>query len=386
MRPPRPAAAAALTALVISLAAGTAAAEPAERSHRPARPVVVVSGLNNPRQLSLTRAGELLIAEAGVGGTLAGYDDPERGPQGIGETGSVSAVRSPAVAAGTAPHRIVTGLLSAAGPDGLAAVGADGVSADNLGTISIQLTRLPAAAVPPRDAPANGRLLRATGRSGNIRPVADIAGYEFQHNPDGQDVYSDPYAVLQRRHDVLVADAGGNDVLRVDRQGRISTFAVLPNVVSDSCLVQQAAGCQFVPAALAADRQGNVYVGGLAGLVPDQGTVVEFSPDGTRVLASWTGFSGVSGLAVDDVGTLYVSQLLRPEVAPRQPGLLGVLTRLTRDGRRTDLDVPFPAGVATDNRGNVYVAAFSTAPGTGLPDGSGRPIPGTSGQIWRVHW
>jgi hypothetical protein len=44
--------------------------------------------------------------------------------------------------------------------------------------------------------------------------------------------------------------------------------------------------------------------------------------------------------------------------------------------------VPFPAGIVLDHHGTVYVAAFSTAPSTGL----GIPGQDTSGQIWRLRF
>ena len=62
----------------------------------------------------------------------------------------------------------------------------------------------------------------------------------------------------------------------------------------------------------------------------------------------------------------------------------GVLTKVSRDGTRTDKDVPFPAGVAVDSWNNVYVAAFSVAPDTGFADAP--PGVDTSGQIWRLRF
>lgn len=360
------------------------------------RPTVVVSGLNNPRQLSLVQPGVLLIAEAGKGGTLATIDDPEGGTQGIGRTGSISAVVLPGLVRNAHPHRIVSGLLSAAGPDGSGAVGPDGVSARRLDDISIQETFFPPAAVASIPGSSeNGKLLSASlWRPGRLRPVADIAGYESSKNPDGQEINSDPYAVLQVGDYKLVADAAGNDVLKVDRWGNISTWHVFPNIVNATCLdpsLQQPPpnlpGCQFVPDSLARDRWGNIYVGGLGGLVPGQGTVVKLTADGRQVLRSWTGFTAVSGVAVNNWGDVYVSQLFADEAAPVNPAIQGVLTKISTGGHQTNVDVPFPAGVVTDNCGNVFVSAFSIAPDTGLADpSSGHVVPGTSGQVWRLRW
>jgi hypothetical protein len=49
--------------------------------------------------------------------------------------------------------------------------------------------------------------------------------------------------------------------------------------------------------------------------------------------------------------------------------------------RRTNMDVPFPAGVAVDKTNNVYVSTLSLSPDTGV----GIPGIDTSGQVWRVR-
>ena len=95
-----------------------------------------------------------------------------------------------------------------------------------------------------------------------------------------------------------------------------------------------------------------------------------------RLVRTWTGFTTVTGVAVGTDGSLYVSQLFAE--AADGGAVPGVVTKVTPDGTRTSVDVPFPAGIAVDNADNVYVAAFSTASedGLGLPD--------SSGQIWRL--
>jgi len=385
--------AATATALAVPLTAGVASAAPATPT-----PTVVVSGLNNPRQLSIGQYGVMLIAEAGKGGTLASIADPEGGTQGIGLTGSVSEVWEPRFTSNSKPKRIVKGLLSAAGADGSGAVGPDGVSAWKLENIAIQETAFPPdalATVPAKAAATNGQLLTMSQwHPRQLAPLADLAGYEATVNPDGQEINPDPYAVLRVGDHWLVADAGGNDVLKIDKRGHISTWHVFDNIVNATCLdpsLQQPPpskpGCQYVPTSLAMDKHGNIYVGGLGGLVPGQGSVTELSPDGQTVLANWTGFTGVTGVAVSGRGDVYVSQLFAPEANPINPAIQGVLTKISHTGTQTSVDVPFPAGVALDGHGNVYVSAFSIAPDTGLVDpSSGMAVPGTSGQVWRLHW
>jgi hypothetical protein len=64
------------------------------------------------------------------------------------------------------------------------------------------------------------------------------------------------------------------------------------------------------------------------------------------------------------------------------PGAQGVLTKIAPNGTRTNMDVPFPAGVAVDTWNNVYVSAFAISPDGGL----GIPGLDTSGQVWRVRF
>jgi hypothetical protein len=348
----------------------------------------VVSGLNNPRQLSLVNGKVLLIAEAGKGGKVATINSPEGGLEGLGFTGSISAVYGPSRAHGQHPHRIVKGLLSAAaaeaspdGPAGSFATGPDGVSATSLAKIAIIETTF-GPAVPKAAAKFDGQLLKARAY-GRPHPIADITGYEERHDSDGMGVDSNPYAVLNYRGGWLVADAAANVVLFVNKHGKISKFHVFHNVTDGACANQfdpspKFPGCNFVPTSLATDRWGNVYVGGLSSLTPGAAQVVKLNSHG-HVLKIWRGFTSVTGVAVGRDGSLYVSQLFAPQANPAST-VPGVLTKVSGH-HRTNVDVPFPAGVAVDSHKNVYVSAYSVMPDTG----AGIPGVDTSGQVWRLR-
>jgi hypothetical protein len=371
-------------ASVLAAPAAAAAATPG--------PVVVVSHLNNPRELSLVSNGILLIAEAGKGGNVATTTSPDGSAQGLGYTGSVSAVFVPQLAHNQQPLRIVTGLLSSAqatdsdqGPAGSGATGPDGVAAAGFGHIAVIETTF-FDATPAAAKPFDGHLLTARP-FGPVTPSADITGYEVAHDPDGQGVDSDPYAVIAFNGGWLVADAAANDLLTVDKRGAISLFHVFPNVTVGPCSdpsIQDPPGfpgCNFVPTSMALDAQGHVWVGGLSSLMPGAAQVVELSSDGTQVLQTLTGFTAVTGLAFNRAGDLYVSQLFADETAPALPIIQGVLTKIS-NGTRMNMDVPFPAGIAVDHQGNVYVSAYSILPDTG----AGIPGLDTSGQVWRLRF
>lgn len=353
----------ALLAAAVSVVGGLVTAGPAAASGgpppAPGNPQVVVSGLNNPRQLSLV-AGDLYIAEAGRGGPTC---SEEAGC--IGTSGSVSLVRDVYYRHNTAPRRIVRGLLSSAAPDGAFAVGSDGVSVRH-DKVFVAMTYAPPDLIPaPLPSEQAGKLLLA--RYGRVRPYADISAVEINHDPDGAGVDSNPYAVLALPGRQLVADAAGNTILQVVN-GHVSVFAVLPD--HD--------GHQAVPTSLAVGPHGVIYVGELNGENPGTARVWKLSSSG-HVLGWIGGFTTVTGVAVRWDGTLYVSELFAGGTA----GPPGQVTRVKRNGARTSYPVPFPAGIAVDHGHHVYVSAWSVSDSDGA-DLAGDGTTAPPGQVWRL--
>ena len=104
------------------------------------------------------------------------------------------------------------------------------------------------------------------------KEAANITKYETDHDPDGHGFDSDPYAVVAREHDELVADAAGNDILRVDKHGNVSLFHTFANIVNSVTTTPTAQwpgfdpspefpGANWVPTSLALGPHGDVYVG-----------------------------------------------------------------------------------------------------------------------------
>lgn len=344
--------------LVAAVAAGgvLTAAAPAAAAPPPG-PVVVASGLDNPRQLSLV-GGSLLVAEAGRGGPSC---SEETGC--IGLTGAITKITGQASSHPSA-RKIVTGLLSGASPDGGFATGPDGVSARDLRHIYIAMTYAPPDLIPaPLPGVQAGKLMLASPRS--LRRYADISAVEIRRDPDGQGVDSNPYAVLSLPGRQLVADAAGNTIIEV-KDGKTRVFAVLPD--HD--------GFDSVPTSLAAGPNGTIYVGELNGENPGTARVLRLSPTG-KTLGYVGGFTTITGVAVGKDGTLYVSELF----SGGEAGPPGQVVTVRPDGTRSAQAVPFPAGIVVQH-GRLYVAAWSIADRNGTELAPGQVSP--PGQVWRL--
>jgi hypothetical protein len=318
---------------------------------------VVVNRVNNPRGLAIGPDGHLYIAAAGRAGSMC------FGPDACaGLTSSVLRVSH-----GNAV-RIARGLPSVGGQDGSFTVGVDGVSVSPQGRVFMIETSAgenPPPGIPHRYKRLLGNLLMINSK-GNIQVVADIDDFEFRHDPDHQGVDSDPYSVLalSNRHQ-LVTDAAGNSLLDV-RNGKVSLLATFPN---------NRWGAQSVPTSVARGPDGAYYVGELGGEgTPNHGSRVWRVVPGHRPRVYARGFTATTGLGFGPDGSMYVTELTTDY---EHFGPNGAVIRVEPNGHRQTLGggiLHFPAGVAVNRHGRVFVSNWSIAPAhpdpaSGLPPG-----------------
>lgn len=352
------------------LALATAAAVPVQVAASPqAEPrftkhSTVVMGLDNPRQLSVTANGNLLVAEAGHGSTGGKncFDDAH-GEVCVGKSGAVLRYRQ------GKPSQVMSGLLSGAGKDGSFATGPDGASKRVGGPYYAIITSAPPDLIPSGLPGRQAGKLLAKAPGGRIHAVANVSGFEARHDPDGEGVDSNPYSVLALRKRVLVADAAGDYIAQL-RHGKLSLWSLLP---------EYGKRVDAVPTVISKGADGKIYVGELHSELRGKAKVWKYDRFG-NALRSWGHFTTVTGVARGADGSLYVSELFGGNCSFDQiPDCFpGRVVRVSPDGTRSYRKVPFPAGV-TVNRGRVYVAAFSTSPATGFGGN-----PDWSGAIWRL--
>ena len=253
----------------------------------------VADGLQGPRQLSTYEHGRLVVAESDSGEVSS--VDPRNG-------------------------RVRTLLSGLPNPQG--------VDYDD-GRLFVALGE---AAPDAPEAPPEGGDPEVRGSSvvvarpgGRILRTFDLMRYELRNNPDRQrqfgpdgeplDALSNPFAVHVQDARILVADAGANAVLAINRHtGRISTFFVPPRVLPrevPGCAganeAQGVRGCDPVPTGVT-ERNGRIYVSTLGAEVPGAARVYVLDQHGT-VLRVVENLTGLTGIAVDRRGAIHVSEL-----------------------------------------------------------------------------
>lgn len=226
------------------------------------------------------------------------------------------------------------------------------------------------------------------------RTVADLGAFETAYNPDQVNTYgfqglsdeclaslppdpsfppyqglldSHPYAIAVTGQGTLVADAGGNDILLVDRNGGVHLVAVLPpqpiTVTAELAAAMELPSCvagspyrfEPVPTDIEIGRDGMLYVTTLPGGPEDpslgaRGSVYRIDPrTGTSTRVA-TGFLGAANLAIGPDGTIYVAELFGDRI-----------TAVTRRGRGPIgqyvlASVPSPAALEW-SKGRLYVGS-----------------------------
>ncbi len=206
------------TAQRLAAAAKSARHLSADATAAPADYMTVVSGLDNPRQVSADRRGQIFVAEAGHGA------DDKSTCVGSGEetfcaglTGRVS--RIDRTFAGVGVRRtVVRGLPSGAGPDGSFAGGSHGVDVWN-NDLYIAVGEVPEL-TPNALKGQSAALLRARPGGPKVK-LADLLAFELKYNPDGQRQFNEkgePLDALIEHGAQAVAPRPG--VLRREQQVR----------------------------------------------------------------------------------------------------------------------------------------------------------------------
>jgi sugar lactone lactonase YvrE len=175
---------------------------------------------------------------------------------------------------------------------------------------------------------------------------------------------------LDSAGNLYVVESMNCTIRKFSQTGVVTTLAGLAGIAGSADGTGGAAGFNY-PQGIAADRAGNLYVADASNHVirkatPD-GVVTTLAgkarepgwADGTGSAAS---FNVPAGVAVDGTGNVYVADSGNCTIRKvSQAGVVTTLAGLARtygsaDGTGSDARFAYPAGVAVDSSGNIYVA------------------------------
>ncbi|MDQ3216867.1 MAG: ScyD/ScyE family protein [Actinomycetota bacterium] len=353
-----------LTSLIVSLGPLASAAVTVE---------VVATGLNNPRGLDVAPNGDVYVAEAGKGGNGACLTGGDGAEQCLGATGSITAIEN----GNEEQHRVVTGLPSLAPEDGFAASGPSDVDFRGpRALVTIGLGADPTLRARLGQAGRELATVHTLTKRGAMTRLADIAPFEIAVNPDGDQpgalVDTNPNSVYYEGDGAVVADAGGNSLLHIAEDGKVSTLAVFPfKMVLAPDFLGLPPGTKIpmqpVPTSVTRGPDGAYYVGQLTGFPFPTGKARVFRVvpgEDPKVYAR--GFTHITDLEFGDDGKLYVLQLASRSLLDPDPGH-GRLYRLDGGGVHTEIargHLDFSLGLAIEEN-DIYVSDRSILPGGG---------------------
>ena len=245
-------------------------------------------GLKTPSQIAVDAAGNLYVADSGLGAV-------EMFPAGS--------------AAGAAGTPVGKGLTA---PTGVAVDGAGDVFIADSGNLY---------EVPETAAGLNSKgqvtLKTALSLGSHLQLAADGLG------------------------DLFVSDADNKAVYKLENFGA-GWNTSLPGVLSPQ-VITLAGAAVTAPSAIAVDSNDDLYV-------VNGGSVYQVTPTGTETQVL-TGLAGVTGLAVDPSGSVYVAMAGGTIRVPNESGTLNIADKTTVASAVTS-----PASVVLDSLGNIYVA------------------------------
>jgi hypothetical protein len=332
----------------------------------------IAGGLDNPRHLAFG-GDDLYVAEAGRGGDGPCFTGPTDTTVCVGATGAVTVVDDDGD-----QRRLVGGLASFAdegtgdegiGPHGIYVKGKNRVLVTNGGPTFADRDDL--AAVNPV-ADLFGRLLRIQ-RDASIERLADIWAFERDHNPHPVAIDSNPVDVVAHGRRLVVADAGGNTLLKVSKNGTVDLLSVFADRLVPDPFGSGEIPMQTVPTGVVKGPHGAYFMSQLTGFPFPVGAANVYRVDRqtgeAEVFAS--GFTNIMDLAFDEDGTLWVLEIDHDSLlTPIGPSSDGAIFAVDENGQKRRLTLEpgtltHPGGITVGEDGALYVTNNADVAGEG---------------------
>lgn len=324
----------------------------------------VAGGFNGPQGVLVAPDGSVWVIDSGTGGDKEmTMKDPESGEDTtvkIGDTARVVQITSDGKqnVAATLPSVLI----------GEEASGGNRLALLN-GALYATSGGWEESAGPER-MPNMAAVIKIEG--GKVTELTNTWDLESSQNPDGQIKDAHPYGLAAGPDGKLwVADAGANDLLKVDpATGQVEVVAVFGGVPGPLPNPNRGGAQESdpVPTGVAFDASGNAYVSFLPGFpfLPGSARVVQVTPNG-KVSDYATGLTMITDLRSGPDGNLYAVQIGQFTEQGPLPNS-GAIIRV-KQGDASEVvasGLSFPTSIDFNAAGDAYVTTNGVgAPGSG---------------------
>lgn len=320
-------------------------------------PTTIASGFNGPQGVLVAPDGSVWVADGGIPG---GATMPIKGgsPVALGNNSRIVRV------APDGSQTVQATLPTIAWPSAQDNTGASKVAMLNgqvYATSSIWYEKFDSARQANMAA-----VVRVGG--GAATEAASTWDIENNQNPAGGEKDSHPYGITAGNDgNLYVADAGGNDLLRVNPStGQVSLVAVFPPFPNNSGVGPPVS--EPVPTGVVANPDGTFFVSTLRGFPFTPGTSKVFKVAGDGTVSDYAdGLTSLTDLRRGPDGSLYAIQFAifgQQGPTPSSGALVRVKPGFTSETVISGLN--FPTSVSFNSAGDAYITINGVgAPGSG---------------------
>ncbi|MSP13739.1 MAG: ScyD/ScyE family protein [Chloroflexi bacterium] len=324
----------------------------------------LAKGLNGPQGVLVAPDGQVWVIDSGIGGNQdISFPVPQTGQKATVKYGNTARV----VRIGTDGK--MTDVVSLPS----IATGADNIGGARLALLNGMLFAtngqysIDVAGKPLTNTAA---IIKIDGN--NVTQIASTWEFEKANNPGGFVVDSHPYGLAAGPDGKLwVADAGGNDLLKVDAAtGKVELVAAFPGIPSPipNANRNNALETDPVPTGVTFDKAGNAYVSLLSGFpfTPGSSKVVKVASNG-QFSDYATGLTMLTDIRTAPDGNMYAVQFgIFTDKGPTPNS--GAVIRI-KEGKASEVvagNLSFPTSIDFNANGDAYVTINGQgAPGSG---------------------
>jgi hypothetical protein len=321
----------------------------------------LATGLESPRGVAIAPDGNLVLSEAGRGGTGSCLTSGSGNSVCYGTSGALGLFNFST----NSYSRAITGLPSLAKQTSLYddATGLNKLTFNGSGQLmGVFGNEGGTSTFPSSKGQWFGQTVSIDLAGSTLTPLANITAFEVSNNPHPAAIDSNPWDLVVSGSDTYVTDAAGNSLVKANSANQVSLVHVfldkivnIPSNAPPSLGFPGVRPAQTVPTGLAIGSDGALYIAQLSGVpfAPGSADVFRYDFVNNKVTTFASGFSNLVDIAAGPDNSLYLLQYRGDFWASTS----GSILKLGLDGSVETLfsELTNPTALAVAPDGTIYV-------------------------------